>query len=494
MKIEHPKFLIVVIDGLRADMVSEQLTPNLAGFGSGGCHYSSGHSVFPSETRVVATALATGSTPGKHGLVANKVYDPSVFENEVIDTGNIKHIDAGYAAYGGRLVTTPSLGEVLAQSGLSVAVVSSGSGGTTRLVNPMAQSIGHFSLCMRDWSSSTPAGLAAEILNEFGPVPEASRPNILRTRLQTDIFLKGVFPRVLPDVSILWYTDPDYTSHQKGIGSAENHEAIRSVDDEFGRLVDWWRRSEYYDQMQLIVLSDHGHITSRRKVDIKGTLADAGFRYDTHFGNGADYVGKLGYSSALWVRNRDYSRVAEMVGWLQTQSWCGVIFTSNGNGIEGAVPGTFDRSLVLADHARAPEIYYIMSNDDNTDSNGIAGGCCYDGNYPEGGSVHGGLHEKELNTLLMAQGSRFRNKFQCDFPAGVIDIAPTVLHLLGVSIPPQMGGRVLGEAIEGYRFEIDKPEKKIHTVGSSSRQQSLQVSSMGASVYLDKAWVGEKNK
>jgi arylsulfatase A-like enzyme len=183
-----------------------------------------------------------------------------------------------------------------------------------------------------------------------------------------------------------------------------------------------------------------------------------------------------------------------MVDWLQAQPWCGVIFTSNGNGIEGAIPGTFDRSLVMADHARAPEIYYVMRNDDNTDSNGVIGGCYYDGKYPEGGSVHGGLHEKELNTLLVAQGSRFRKKFQCDNPAGVIDIAPTLLHLLGVSIPTQMSGRVLGESVDGYGLEVFKPEKRIYTVGNISRQQYLQVSGMGASVYFDKAWVGEKRK
>jgi len=486
------KVIIVVFDGLRTDMVTAELTPHLARFRAEHCSYNHSHTVFPSETRVVASALGTGSPPGTHGLVANKFYDARVFKNKLIDTGNSEHIAAGFSAYGGRLITTPSLGEGLAKAGLSVAVVSSGSAGTTRLVNPLAPDLGHVSLCLRDWNVSTPRNFALELLNNFGPVPEPSRPNRRRSRWQTEVFLKGVFPGVNPDLSILWYTDPDFTSHDFGIGSTENREAIAGVDDEFGRLVEWWQRANRTKQIQMIVLTDHGHITARQKINVKSALADDGFRFDDHFPADADFTGKLGYCGALWVRRKDRERLADMVAWLLEKPWCGAVFTPNGKGPEGSFPGTFNRSLVMVDHERAPDLYYVMRSNDDIDANGISGSCYYDGRYPEGGSVHGGLHPRELNTLLIAGGSFFQSSFQTDIPAGNIDIAPTLLHLFNLPRPPGMSGRVLREALT-KDAGLPECDRLIHNVNFSGRRQYLQLSRADSTAYIDGFWV-EANK
>jgi len=179
----HAKFLIVVIDGLRPDMVTPDAAPNLSRFGIEGCNFSASRTVFPTHTRVIATALATGSFPRNHGIVANMSYDPKVFRDRVINTGDITHIEAGELAYGGRLVTTASMGEIAAQNGFRVAVVSTGSGGSTRLVNPKARELGHVSLCLRAWEVSIPADFLGEMLEDFGPIPPAARPNSARTRM-----------------------------------------------------------------------------------------------------------------------------------------------------------------------------------------------------------------------------------------------------------------------------------------------------------------------
>jgi hypothetical protein len=487
----HPKFLVVVFDGLRPDMVTPDAAPNLSRFGIEGCNFSASRTVFPTHTRVIATALATGSFPRNHGIVGNMFYDPKVFRDRVINTGDITHIEAGQLAYGGRLVTTTSMGEIAAQNGFRVAVVSTGSGGSTRLANPKARELGHVSLCLRAWEASIPADCAGKLLEGFDPIPPAARPNSARTRMQTDMFLEGVFPQVQPDISVLWYTDPDFTHHYCGIGSAESHRAIRDIDDEFERLLAWRQRSGLHERLHIIVTSDHGHIGARRKVRVREELAKAGLHFDTHFLDGADYAGKLGYSGAIWVRNSDRGLKGALVDWLFEQPWCGLVFTSGGDGIEGGIPGTFDRSLVMTDHERAPEIYYVMRNDDAVDANGVVGGCYFDGKYPEGGSVHGGLHPKELNIILMAQGAQFRHSFQSDYPAGIIDIAPTILHLLGLPRPDGMDGRVLNEGLVGCPLKPQDPEKLEHSVGPGARRQHLQFSRVGSTLYLDGGWVEE---
>ena len=100
-----------------------------------------------------------------------------------------------------------------------------------------------------------------------------------------------------------------------------------------------------------------------------------------------------------------------------------------------------------------------MRNDNSVDENGIVGGCYFSDSYPEGGSVHGGLHLKELNNVFMARGSFFKEGYRSDYPAGIIDVAPTVMHLLGLPRPPNMNGRVLGEAIAGPDLDAPKIDK-----------------------------------
>lgn len=218
-------------------------------------------------------------------------------------------------------------------------------------------------------------------------------------------------------------------------------------------------------------------------------MTRAGLRFDSHFLNDADFAGSPGYTGAIRVRDSDQRLMASLVDWLFEQPWCGMVFTAGGGGIEGAIPGTFSRSLVMTDHERAPEIYYIMRNDDARDANGIVGGCYFDGEYPEGGSTHGGLHPKELNNVLMVQGSLFRQTYCSDYPAGIIDVAPTVLHLLGFPQPVGMSGRVLREALNGSSPEPQEPVRLECTAGTQRRCQHLKFSRVGSTTYLDAGWV-----
>jgi hypothetical protein len=52
----------------------------------------------------------------------------------------------------------------------------------------------------------------------------------------------------------------------------------------------------------------------------------------------------------------------------------------------------------------------------------------------------GGAHR--LNGLLMASGPDFKDGLLHD-EASIIDLAPTILHILGVPVPEDMDGRVL---------------------------------------------------
>ena len=66
--------VIVVWDGMRPDLVSEQNTPMLWKLAREGVTFRNHHAAYPSATMVNGTAMVTGVYPGKNGIIANHVY------------------------------------------------------------------------------------------------------------------------------------------------------------------------------------------------------------------------------------------------------------------------------------------------------------------------------------------------------------------------------------------------------------------------------------
>lgn len=474
--------LIIVLDGMRRDLIGAATMPNLRAFMERGCDFAESCSVFPSSTRVNACALATGSTPSRSGIVANKFFDGGIGSGHLLHTGELDDIARAEAGAAGRYVTAPSLGEILADQGLRLSVVSTASAGTTHLVNPRAAANGQVSLCLRDWRASAPADFAEKMLNRFGPIAPGGRPNAARIAQQTTMFLDGVYPELQPDVAIVWYNDPDITFHHEGLGSPAAVAALTALDHEFGRLLDWANSPAPGRAVQIVLVSDHGHITARERVAAKKALADSGFGLaaaPSHDG----LAGTFGYLGALHAAAPDAAKLRYLVDWLGEQPWCGPIFTAARNEVEGIVHGTLARSLLLNDHPRSPHLFCLMRADDRPNAAGIDGSCYFDGEMPVGGSVHGGLHRREMNNLLVLGGSAFRSACRFSHPAGIIDVTPTVLTLLGIAVPPVMEGRALTEAFDRGS---DLPESRESTceVRAPHGVMTLRRASVGSTSYV----------
>ena len=86
-------------------------------------------------------------------------------------------------------------------------------------------------------------------------------------------------------------------------------------------------------------------------------------------------------------------------------------------------------------------------------AHGLPGSCCHDSSYPAGGGTHGGLHPIELNTWFAMGGDALVGGTVSTLPTGIVDVLPTVLHLLGLEAPPGTQGRVLREALAAHAGE-----------------------------------------
>src|SRR6516225_10236854 len=71
------RVIIFVWDGLRADDLTPQITPNYIALSRSGVVFADHHAVYPTFTMMNSASIATGTYPGTHGFYGNVVYAPS---------------------------------------------------------------------------------------------------------------------------------------------------------------------------------------------------------------------------------------------------------------------------------------------------------------------------------------------------------------------------------------------------------------------------------
>jgi arylsulfatase A-like enzyme len=470
-------------------MATPELMPNLTRFAAEGIRFSHSRSTFPTETRVNQAALVTGCFPNRHGIVGNKFMDPVASPGALFNTGDETQLAAGDRRLGGKLVDVPVLGEILAENGMTLAVVSAGTPGGTRMLHHKAEQMGGLRLALHRPDASVPAQRVEDILERLGPIPPHKIPSNDWISYAVDSYIDYVEPVLAPEVTVLWLCEPDSSYHHKGIGSPENLAAIRHADDEFGRLLSYVSQLGGAREPEIITLSDHGQLTVEgAALDLATRLREAGFTVgdavDEAAEGDADLALALDSAGGIYVRNGDPEITAAVVDWLRGQPWCGPVFSAAG---DGAMP----IELLSIEHRRAPQIALALNSTDRSNDHGHVGTTVHDSGYPINGGLHGGLHAHELATWFAVRGGAFGSNKVSAVPAGIVDVLPTVLHLLEIDPPTTMQGRILHEALAADPG-ADQPltKQSLYSLPSASGDtMNLSINTVGDTSYLDRAWI-----
>lgn len=437
------KFVLVNFDGLRPDLVRPDITPNLCRLAQAGVRFLNHRTTFPSETMVAFTSLITGAPPSVHGIVSNEYIDNRVYQARVFNTASVEDIEAGDVAYAGGLITAETIGQTLHRADRRFAIISSNSPGCTRLINRKVNTPGQFSLSVHHPKYSYPRSHVEQVVRRFGLAPHPTLPDNGATEYATSVFLDYVWPELSPDVTIIAYNEPDMSFHYLGLGSERALEGIRWTDHQFGRILDWWER---HPSIQLLVTSDHGHVTQTQNTSVRTMLNEAGLSIGEMSTNEGviglipGHVGKV----TIPIGRRDL--LERVVAALSEQAWCGMLICDG----EHSIPGTIAQIDVLVDHPRSPNLYYTLRSSDAVGRFGLPGTSWSDDDMLfDGAGYHGGLHAQELNCVAIFAGSLFRAGVITPVHSGIVDIAPTILHALNIPAPRSMIGRVLHEAMIG---------------------------------------------
>lgn len=425
--------LLLVVDGLRPDSVTPDVMPRLTALGRRGIVFTAHHSVFPTVTRVNSSSMSTGAYPETHGLMGNTVYSEKTFPARGVATSDAAQLllmEKGE----GRLLTAPTLGQALQQAGKKMVVFSAGSSGSALLLNHPVYNGAVVNPEFIDPPSLTPRVLAA-----VGKGPAEAVPNNVRNKWAVDAYLSLGLGELKSDVAWVWFGDPDATAHQKGIGSETTAQALKYVDAEIGRIEDTLRERGVLATTNIIVVSDHGFSTHTGTLQ----LAQAVSAFSTPAADGTPDIvvteGAVNFRGAV-----DPDRVSSIVAELQRRAEVGAIFTrpvSTGS-MMGVVPGTLSFNVARWNHPRASE---IMISGNWTGERNDAG---LPGKTTQAGTAgHGTSSPYDVHNTLIAAGPDFREHATSSVPTSNVDLAPTLLRLLGLSVLPSMTGRSIDEAL-----------------------------------------------
>lgn len=428
------KFLLIGLDGLRPDFVNDEWMPLLSALKREGTVFTRHRAMFPSETYVNLASILTGLSPDRHGIVANAFLLPEFDTATPWSGDDLGPVEASIRGLPEGLITAPTLGDRLVQSGKRAWIFSGNSAGSARQMHPLiGRAPGHLLFIGADWQASQPRSLAERIVARVSE-PPAVDPSVSTTALQNyliDAFLYLAETSELPEATVLWLGEPDNVLHAHGLGAERTIAELHALDDGIGRIVDWWHGGGRRTEVTMLVTSDHGHITQSRKVDVTGALRFAGYSVGASFADGAEVALVPGYAGNLRVRDGGPTLLASVARTLMAWPETGLLFTRGGDGVEGSVPGTFSQQLVRLQHTRSADLVFTLRTDNDTDAFGYRGTCRFDNELPVGVGYHGGLHPSELSAFLVGLGPPFREGTVSDQPTSVLDIMPTILSLLG---------------------------------------------------------------
>jgi len=465
--------VVIVVDGLRPDYITDAVMPRLVRLGQRGTVFTAHHSIVPTVTRVNAASMVTGVYPEGHGLLGNTIYIPAADAARSLDTGVRENLEK-VANATGRLVTAPTLGEMLARAGRTLLTVGSASSGAVFLLDTTGSGVAVHQEFAR------PPAVASRIAGALGPPPAHATPNAALNRRAVDAYLMLGLDDDRPDVTLMWLSDPDTTGHAKGMGTPATIDALKLVDAEIGRVEDALRARALLDLTNLVVASDHGFSTYTNTLKLDALVAP--FARTAADGSRDIAVAE----GAIYLRGApDPTRLAALVGALQKNPAVGALFTRPGprRGAEGVVAGTLSYDVVRWNHPRSGD---ILVSPNWTSAKNEAG---YAGTSTQTGVAgHGASSPYDIHNTLMAAGPDIREHAVSDIPTGNVDLAPTLLRLAGLEPLDTMTGRVIEEALRGGRASGSiRVEHRTETARTADRSYEVvaHISLAAGHRYLD---------
>ena len=494
---ESRRVVVIVWDGMRADFVNKQNAPTLDRLAREGVKFTHHHSSYPSATEVNGTVIATGAYPAHSSLIGNTEYRPAIDPLKPTHTEVLASVRKGDQLSTNHFLRVPTTAEIVRAAGRKTVVA--GAKPVALLPDRMGRDSAERGANVFAGATLPPA-LLPSIISKEGPFPKEDSAPLSRNDWTTGALIDVLWADGVPDYSLLWLNQPDVSQHAFAPGSPEALAGIRNSDANLARILDALESKGVRTNTDILVVSDHGCSTVSARADVSIALTNAGFNAVREFEkpahSGEILVISNGGTVMLYVVGRDRATIEKLVRFFQTWQYTGVVFTRE------PAPGAFALSQIHLDSPESPDIVLSLRWTSEKNSKGTAGLLAADrSTLGVGQGHHGSLSPYDMHNVLIAAGPDFRRDFTSDLPSGNVDIAPTVVYLLGIPPPETMDGRVLVEAITKDTFRRLSAERQLSppqvhpnkhqrleaaaTIGTVQWRQSLECENVNGVNYFD---------
>jgi arylsulfatase A-like enzyme len=478
--------VMVVWDGMRPDFINNRNTPTLASLARSGVFFRNNRAAYPSSTNVNGAVLATGLEPGHNGVIANQEFRSEVDAHKPFDTADFTALDAADGRINARHLATPTIAELVQQTGYRTAIAGA---------KPVAQ---FFDRSRRRESEAArrstvvyrgkvlPTDAEAAIVAALGPFPlRRALPNESEDAWTTRALTQVLWKEEVPKFSLLWLSEPDLSEHETAPGSPKCLAAIKSSDQNLARILAALEAKNALTTTDIFVVSDHGFSTIGRAFDVAAQLRAAGLDAVREFTEppprGQILTVSLGGSIAFYVVDHAAATIGKLVDFLQRSDFAGVILTRT------AHSGAFTLAQAQVAAPNAPDVLAACRWNAQPNESKIAGEITSDIGRSAGHGTHSTLGSPDLHNTLIASGPDFRRGWMDETPSGNIDLAPTILCILGIKPPRPLDGRVLREAFVDAREPPPVEAKTAETqrdLGDRIWRQHLRTATVDGVTYL----------
>jgi predicted AlkP superfamily pyrophosphatase or phosphodiesterase len=442
-----PKYLvIIVLDAFRADYLSLHPMPALAALARSGASYDRAWvGQLESYTPVGHATISTGSMPRTHSVIGFEWQDPA--------TG-LERWDAWAAG-----TIAGDLDRDLRESGApSIPLAIKAADPHAQVVSLSSEKV-YAADAMGGWAADytlylrqdTPTSLApAAVPGHLPPDDFLKLPGLhVSSKLHhfTDwdylsaMMALAALDRLKPRVLMVNLPGTDFYGHKYG-GSATPgvmKQVIAGQDRDIARIVSAYKRAGIFDQTLFVVTSDHGMVANTHMVSpasVVSAVKEAGGQYYFHTG---------GTAADLYLHDPKHARKVS-ARMLRMPNVAAAYYLSHSGGQYEYLPAPglkLDPSVDAAYHyllntfagPSAPTV--VMPYRENTIGQ----------TFPNLHGDHGGLNWGVQQIPLVISGPGVRLGIVSHHPARLVDIAPTVLRLMGIDASGAMDGTILADAV-----------------------------------------------
>ncbi|HZS94982.1 MAG TPA: alkaline phosphatase family protein [Chloroflexota bacterium] len=445
-----PQYVVLItLDAFRADYQQLAPMPVLDGLKLQGISYDQAWvGQVESETPTSHTTLSTGSLPKNDGIIGFEWADPKSHK-KVLDgwppgvlTGKMQaDIKAsGADSLPAAIKRANRQAKVVALSSEKVYAAGGMGGWAADYILYHKRTAPHNqTLLPQGVPGQTPPAhfLSSLGLTDHLPMKHFSDWDWLSTELALKAF-KAFRPRLL----MVNLPSGDVYGHPYGGPASPGifRQIVAGIDRNIGRIVKAYQDAGIYEQTLFVVVGDHGMVPNDREVWGSATqdaVTKAGGTYVFHTG---------GTAADIYIANPAKAGVVA-AGQLQIPNVVAAYYkvkTKSGYEYAPAPGQSIDPALDAANRyfvntfvgPSAPDVFAAFRENTIGRDQKVA--------YGE----HGGVNWGAQHVPLVIAGPGVNQAVRSSFPARLVDVAPTILRVLGIK-PLRMDGTILADAVAG---------------------------------------------